>query len=120
MRSIALALPAVSERLSHGEPCFFVRERQPLCYFHANHNGDGRVSIWCPVAKGVQVELVSTDPGRFFMPPKSAGGVFSRWLGAYLDLTGEDRVDWDEVGALLRDAYRHVAPKSLVAELDKD
>jgi len=90
-----------------------------MCYFHADHNGDGRVSIWCPVAKGVQVELVATDPGRFFEPPVSAGGVFSGWLGAYLDLAGEDQVDWNEVGALLRDAYRHVAPKYLVAELDE-
>jgi hypothetical protein len=38
VRKIALALPEVNERLSHGEPCFFVRDKRPLCYFHDNHN----------------------------------------------------------------------------------
>jgi hypothetical protein len=120
VRGIALALPEVNERLSHGEPCFFIRDRRALCYFHDDHNGDGRISIWCPVPSDVREDLVTTEPSRFFKPPTSAGGVFSGWLGAYLDLTGKDRVDWNEIGALLRDAYRHVAPKSLVDELDGD
>lgn len=120
MRGIALALPEVNERLSHGEPCFFSRDRRPRCYVHDNYNSDGRVSIWCRVPADVQEELVTTEPGRFFKPPTSARGVFSGWLGAYLDLTGKDRVDWSEISALLEDAYRKVAPKSLVAELDGD
>ena len=120
MRGIALALPGVNERLSHGEPCFFIRDRRPLCYFHDNHNGDGRISIWCPVATDVQAELVTTESSRFFKLPTSATGVISGWLGAYLELTGQDRVDWSEISALVEDAYRQVAPKSLVAELDWD
>src|SRR5438552_7071393 len=43
VRSIALALPGVSERVSHGEPCFFVSTTRALCYYHDNHNGDGRI-----------------------------------------------------------------------------
>ena len=39
VRRVALALPGVNERTSHGEPCFFVRDNRPLCYFHENHNG---------------------------------------------------------------------------------
>ena len=31
VRKIALALPEVNERVSHGEPCFFVRDKRPLC-----------------------------------------------------------------------------------------
>jgi hypothetical protein len=49
VRQMALALPEVTERLSHGEPCFFVRDKRPLCYFHDDHNGDGRISLWCPL-----------------------------------------------------------------------
>ena len=116
LRKIALALPEVHERTSHGEPCFFVRDRRPLCYFHDNHNGDGRVSLWCPSPPGVQAEMVTTEPVRFFAPPTSAGGVFAGWLGVYLDTS--DRVDWVEVAAIVEDAYRQVAPKTLVAELD--
>src|ERR1700674_3429374 len=94
VRRIALALPEVTERLSHGEPCFFIRDKRPLCYFHDNHNGDGRISLWCPVEPDVQEELLSTGPDRFFRPPTSASGVFSGWLGVYLDLPGKDRVTW--------------------------
>src|SRR6266446_10812407 len=97
VRQIALALPEVNERLSHGEPCFFVRDKQPLCYYHDNHNGDGRISLWCPAPRGVQDELVSAEPRRFFRPPVSARGTFAEWLGVYLDTEGEDAVDWEEI-----------------------
>lgn len=118
VRSIALALPGVSERVSHGEPCFFVGKTRALCYYHDNHNGDGRVSLWCPATEGVQDELVSAEPARFFRPPTSARGAFSGWLGVYLDTTGDDEADWEEVAAIVEDAYRLVAPRTLVAELD--
>jgi hypothetical protein len=117
VRRIALALPGVGERLSHGEPCFFVRDKRPLCYFH-DHHGDDRVSVWCPAPPGVQEELVAAEPGRFFKPVPSASGVFRDWLGVYLDMSGAHRVDWHEIAAILEDAYRHVAPKALVAELE--
>ena len=103
--------------MSHGEPCFFVRDRRPLCYFHDDHNGDGRISLWCPAPPGAQEEMVSAEPHRFFVPPTSASGVFAGWLGVYLDTTGT-KVDWDEVADIIEEAYRHVAPRKLAAELD--
>jgi hypothetical protein len=118
VRSIALALPGVSERVSHGEPCFFISKTRALCYFHDNHNGDGRVSLWCPAAPGVQEELVSAEPLRFFKPPVSARGTFSGWLGVFLDTTGDDQVDWEEIAAIVEDAYRFVASRTLIVELD--
>ncbi len=118
VRKIALALPKVNERVSHGEPCFFVRDKRPLCYFHDNHNGDGRISLWCPVPDGVQEEMVSAEPERFFAPATSASGVFEGWLGVYLDTSGKHKVDWLEVSAMVENAFRHIAPKVLVAELD--
>ena len=36
------------------------------------------------------------------------------WLGVRLDRD----LDWDEVAGIIRDAYRQVAPKGLVATLD--
>jgi hypothetical protein len=119
VRKIALALPRVSEVLSHGKPCFFLRGKRPICYYHDDHNGDGRVSLWCPAPVDVQEELVAAEPERFFKPPTSASGTFSGWLGMYLDTSGKNRVDWDEIAAILEDAFRLVAPKALVAELDK-
>jgi hypothetical protein len=117
VRRIALALPEVNERVSHGEPCFFVRDRWPLCYFHDDHNGDGRISLWCPAPPGAQEEMVVAAPDRFFKPPASARGVFSDWLGVYLDLPGDSRVDWNEIAEIVKDAYRIVAPKHLVAQV---
>ena len=55
------------------------------------------------------------EPARFYKPPSSATGVFSQWLGIYLDTYA---VDWDEIAAILEDAFRLVAPKHLIAELD--
>ena len=118
VRRIALAFPEVTERTSHGEPCFFIREKRPLCYFHDDHNSDGRISLWCPVPPGVQEEQVSAEPASFFAPPTSASGVFAGWLGVYLDTSGTHKLDWREIAAILEDAYRHVAPKRLVDDLN--
>ena len=118
VRKIALALPEVNERLSHGEPCFFVRDKRPLCYLHDNHNRDGRISLWCPAPPGIQEELVAAEPDRFFKPPTSATGVFSGWLGTFLDTSGANRVDWAELAAIVEDAYRMIAHRKLIAELD--
>jgi hypothetical protein len=115
VRKIALALPEVNERLSHGEPCFFVQDKRPVCYYHDDHNGDGRISLWCPAPPGAQEALISTEPGRFFKPPMSATGIFSGWLGVFLD-TGQ--VDWDAIAEIVEDAFRYVAPKKLIVELD--
>jgi hypothetical protein len=117
VRSIALALPGVTERLSHGEPCFFVG-RRPVCYFHDDHNGDGRVSLWCPAPAGVPDDLVAAEPERFFRPQPSASGVFGTWLGVHLDVPGVP-VAWAEIAAIVEDAFRLVAPTRLVADLDR-
>ena len=118
IRKIALALPEVHERVSHGAICFFVQDKRPLCYFHDNHRGDGRVSLWCPAPPGVQEELVVGEPERFYKPPTSARGTFSDWVGVFLDTAGANRVDWREIAAIIKDAYRMVAPKQLIADLD--
>lgn len=120
VRRIALVMPEVNERFSHGAPCFFIREKQPLCYFHDHHHGDDRVSLWCPAPPGVQQELVNSEPERFFKPPMSAKGTFSEWLGVFLDTSGKQAVDWDEITAILEDAFRTVAPKALIAQLDNN
>jgi hypothetical protein len=57
--------------MSHGEPCFFVRDKRALCYFHDNHNGDGRTSLWCPLPDGVQDEMVSGFSFMSIGPPRA-------------------------------------------------
>jgi hypothetical protein len=55
--------------------------------------------------------MVASGPDRFFRPPYVG---HRGWLGVYLDVP----VNWDEVAVLAEDAYRMIAPKSLVALLD--
>lgn len=109
VRRIATALPEVTERPSHGAPTFFVKKS--FVMFQDDHHGDGRLAIWCKAAPGVQESMVDLEPERFFRPPYV--GV-NGWLGVRLDVD----VDWDEVEAIIEDAYRCVAPKRLLAELD--
>ena len=61
---------------------------------------------------------MSAEPVRFFAPPTSASGVFSGWLGVYLDTSGTHSVNWGEIAAIVEDACRHAAPKALVSDLD--
>ena len=69
VRAFCLALPETSERLSHGAPTFFVRDKRAFVMVPTDHHDDGRFAIWCAAPEGVQAMLVEADPGRFFVPP---------------------------------------------------
>jgi hypothetical protein len=107
IREICLALPATSERLSHGAPTFFVRGKRAFLMVLTNHHGDGRFAIWCAAADGMQRMLVDADPERFFVPPYVG---HRGWLGVRLDRG----IDWDELTGIIEDAYAEVAPAKLI------
>jgi hypothetical protein len=109
LRALCLALPEVTEKVSHGEPTWFVRRTFVM---YADRHHDDRVAFWCAAPPGVQEELVAAAPTRFFRPPYVGG---RGWLGVYLDV---DDVDWDEIGEIVLDAYRVIAPRKLAALLD--
>jgi hypothetical protein len=114
LRVICFALPEVSERISHGSPSFFVRDKKVLCSFQPDgHHGQHGLSIWAPAPPGVQEQLVEDEPDRFYRPPYV--GVRG-WIGVRLDRD----VDWDEVDGIVRDSYRLVAPRTLARQLDAD
>jgi hypothetical protein len=107
IRGICLALPETNERLSHGAPTFFVRNKRPFVMVLTDHHGDGRFAIWCPAPAGLQQMLVEADPERFFVPPYVG---HRGWLGVRLDRG----LDWDELAGIVEDAYAEVAPPKLV------
>jgi hypothetical protein len=111
LRAICLGLPEVTERLSHGEPTWFVRDKKVFVMFDDHHHGAEHIAIWCPAAPGVQGALVDEEPERFFVPPYVG---HRGWIGVRLDV----EVDWDEVAGIAADSYRMVAPKNLIARLD--
>lgn len=110
LREICLALPETSERLSHGSPAFFIREKKTFVKYVDDHHGDGILGIWCPAPPGVQSDLVETEPTRFYVPPYVGP---SGWVGVRLDID----VDWDEVAGIAEDAYCKVAPKTLARQV---
>ncbi|MFB9237215.1 MmcQ/YjbR family DNA-binding protein [Plantactinospora siamensis] len=114
VRAICLALPEVTERLSHGSPTWFVRGKTTFVTLHVTGHHESRFPhLWCAAPAGAQQELVAEDPERFFRPPYVGG---RGWLGVRLD----GRVDWSEITELCTDAYRVVAPRRLAALLDDD
>lgn len=111
LRALCTMLPEVSERQSHGEPAWFVRGRK-MFVTYADHHHDDRLGFWAAAPAGAQDGWVSADPERYFIPPYV--GVRG-WVGVYLDVPA---ADWAEIEDIVEDAYRSVAPRSLVARLD--
>ena len=107
LREICLSFPETSERLSHGAPTFFVREKMAFLMVLTDHHGDGRFAIWCPAPAGVQGVLVEKDPEKFFVPPYVG---HRGWLGVRLD----GALDWDELAGIAEDAFAEVAPAKLM------
>jgi hypothetical protein len=105
LRTLCLALPEATEKISHGGPSWFVGNRK-MCVTVPAADPDRRPAFWCAAPAGVQEDLVDTEPDRFFRPPYVG---HRGWLGVYLDVP----VDWAEIGEIVRDAYRCVAPKKL-------
>lgn len=109
VRAICSRLPEVQERLSHGEATFFMAGKKSFASM-ADHHHDDRVALWLAAGDGIQQELVARSPGRYFRPayvgPRG-------WVGAYLDGSGDEAPDWDEIEELLADAWLLVAPARL-------
>ncbi len=114
LRGIALALPEADERVSHGEPSFFAggaKSSKQFLVLDDHHHGSGHLGFWCAAPLGAQEELIAADPEHYFRPPYVG---HRGWVGVTID----NDPDWDEVGEIVRDAYRQVATKTLLARLD--
>jgi hypothetical protein len=102
VREICLALPATTERLSHGEPTFFVGKKV-FAMFANNHHRDGRIAVWIPVPPGAQAMLIDAAPAKFFKPPYV--GVRG-WVG--IELT---EISTDALTHHLHTAWKLIAPR---------
>jgi hypothetical protein len=112
IREICKSFPEVTERPSHGAPTWFVRDKSVfVTFWESGHHQHDFPHLWCAAPPGAQEALIATDPERYFRPPYVGG---RGWLGVRLDLP----VDWTELAELCEDAYRVIAPKRLIAQLD--
>jgi hypothetical protein len=101
VRRLALTLPDTAEKLSHGEPTFFVRKKT-FVMFANNHHNDGHTAIWIPAAPGAQAEMIAEAPETYFKPPYV--GV-KGWVG--VELT---RISDEDLAQLIRKAWQIIAP----------
>ncbi len=104
VRKICLQLPETMEKLSHGEPTFFVKKRVfAMCSI--NHHNDGHVAVVIPAAIGVQAALIEKSPKKFYRPPYVG---HAGWVGIELP-----KVSDRELTAHIREAWRLIAPEKL-------
>jgi hypothetical protein len=109
VRRICFELPETEERLSHGEPTFFVGKRV-FVMFAENHHEDGRIAVWLPAPPGLQEMLVETEPEIFFRPPYVG---HRGWIGVVLD-----QISDEDLAFYIRDGWRLIAPKKFQARFD--
>lgn len=109
VRTLCLTLPEASEKLSHGEPTFFVRKKV-FAMISNNHHKDGRLAVVVPFEPGLQAMMLRDEPMKYFYPPYV--GVRG-WLGIHLAKFTDKQLK-EHLAA----AWRLVAPKRLVAEFD--
>jgi hypothetical protein len=106
VRRLCLALPETTERLSHGEPTFFVRGKV-FVMFANNHHGDGHVAVWVPAPPGMQADLIERAPRTYFRPPYVG---HRGWVGIELaEISDED------LSFHVHLAWEQIAPKRLLA-----
>jgi hypothetical protein len=109
VRRICAALPETTEKLSHGEPTFFVSKRVfAMCSF--NHHKDGHIAVVVPAPPGIQAMLIESSPERFYKPPYVGG---AGWIGIELARVGDK-----ELAFHIREAWRLIAPKTLQAAIE--
>ncbi len=107
VRRICLSLPGTWEKISHGEPTWFIAKKV-FAMFSNNHHGDGHVAVTVPAAIGIQEMLITKSPKKFYRPPYV--GVRG-WVGIEID-----RVTDKELRLHIEEAWRLIAPKKLLAE----
>jgi len=100
VRRICLGLPGATEKLSHGEPTFFVKKRV-FAMFSNNHHNDGHIGVWIPVRPGEQEALIAGSPTAYYRPPYV--GV-KGWVGVELNNVGDD-----QLGAHLSEAWKLIS-----------
>ena len=106
IREAALELPEVEERLSHGQPTFFVAGKQ-FAQFRDNHHGDGKTVV-CVRIGGLdeQAMLLEADPETYSKP-----AYLPSWIS--INVAGEN-VDFDHVADRIASSWELAAPRRLL------
>ena len=106
VRQAALELPGTEERLSHGQPTFFVGGKQ-FAQFRDNHHGDGKTVVCVRVSSlDEQAMLLEADPETYSKP-----AYLPSWISINV---GGDQVDRDHVADRIAASWELAAPRRLL------
>jgi hypothetical protein len=109
MLAICDALPEIE--VSGDQHLALRIRKKTFAWYLDDHHGDGIVSICCKSTLARQRELVARHPDRYYVPdyvgPKG-------WVALRLD---RPIVHWEEVAAVLIEAYRLQAPRRLAEQV---
>ncbi|MGN6058927.1 MAG: MmcQ/YjbR family DNA-binding protein [Sphingomicrobium sp.] len=106
IRAAALELPETEERVSHGQPTFFVAGKQ-FAQFRDNHHGDGKTVVCVRVSSlDEQAMLIEADPEIYSRP-----AYLPSWVS--INVAG-DKVDWDHVSDRIAGSWELAAPRRLL------
>lgn len=116
VRALALGLPEVHERESHGSPGWRAGSEKSgkfFAYFSDQHHGTPHVSLLVKCGSMDELEdLVEAQPHAYHKPAYYGA---SDWIGVILNRPG---VDWDAVHEWLARSWRQVAPKGATRLID--
>lgn len=106
VRERALQLPLTEERLSHGQPTFFVDGKQ-FAQFRDNHHGD-RKTVVCVRVSSIdeQAMLLENSPETYSKP-----AYLPTWVS--INLAGES-VDWEHVADRIAQSWELAAPRRVL------
>ena len=105
-REAALELPGTEERLSHGQPTFFVAGKQ-FAQFRNDHHGDGKTVVCVRVSSlDEQAMLLQADPETYSKP-----AYLPTWVS--INVAGGN-VDWDHVSDRIAESWELAAPRRLL------
>lgn len=109
LRAICLALPRAIEKISHGQPVFFIEKGKTFAWFLHDHHGSGITAVAVKTSGAEeQAMLIEADLDLYYKPPYLGP---SGWIGLRLD--GET-VDWDHVADRVATSWELVAPARLL------
>ncbi|PND57922.1 phosphoribosylglycinamide formyltransferase [Mycobacterium sp. ENV421] len=114
VRTIALALPEATEKISHGRPKFSAPKMFAVYGGQKNPSG--------PMIRYAHALLIKVDDSEREALQQDTRFFFPAYLGPYgwlgLDFDAAE-IDWTEVAELIDASFRLQAPARLIKQLDR-
>ena len=112
LAAIVSELPGTVVSADHAHAGFLIRGKR-YARLLSDHHGNSRLELWIKAPRVEQDALVGQDPRRYFVPPYLGR---HGWVGT--SVRPVDDPDWDEIAALIEQAWRMSAGPRAVSALD--